>query len=298
MDLISIAKPPLFNFEECKWFLDRGYDDCMHQVLETSIRKLIPTPEGNCLIEVADGDEALEAVIITGPESPAAVTAVRQYLSSWFDMERDLNPLYDLTHQTKTSWLTDPYQGLRLVMIPDFFEAISWSVIGQQINLKFAFALKRRLVELCSTPHEYEGVEHYTFPSPASVAKLTVAELKERQYSQRKAEYLIGIAQQFEAGLLSHEQISGLPDTPQMIEALCAIRGIGEWSANYVLMKAFQRMDCITHGDTGLQAAVKRQLNLDRKPTREEIIEFLKPFKGWESYLVFYLWRTLSDKKT
>ena len=295
MEIIKIAKPLYFSFSECHWFLDRGYDDCMHQVLETSVRKLIPTPEGHCLVEVADGEGALEAVIITGPDSPAAVTAVQQYIKRWFDMDRDLTPLYALSNQQKTAWLTEPYSGLRLMMIPDFFEAISWSVIGQQINLKFAFALKRRLVELCSEPVEYDGVAHYAFPTPQRVATLTVAQLKELQYSQRKAEYLIGIAQQFDAGQLADTTLTTLPDTPAMIDRLCEIRGIGEWSANYVLMKAFQRMDCITHGDTGLQAAVKKQLSLDRKPTRDEIVDFLKPFSGWESYLVFYLWRSLSD---
>jgi DNA-3-methyladenine glycosylase II len=79
-----------------------------------------------------------------------------------------------------------------------------------------------------------------------------------------------------------------------MLKRLKEIRGVGDWTANYVLMKSLGRTDCITYGDTGLQSAVSSILELDRKPTREEIIRFFEPFAGWESYLNIYLWRTLS----
>ncbi|MGB3468329.1 MAG: hypothetical protein WBA74_23790, partial [Cyclobacteriaceae bacterium] len=177
----------------------------------------------------------------------------------------------------------------------DFFEAMSWSIIGQQINLTFAYKLKNRLIELCNEPVSYEGRDFFLFPTPAQVLKLTVQDLKAIQFSQRKAEYLLGVAKLIEVGELSREGIESLAGTPEMIKHLSQIHGIGEWSANYVLMKAFHRMDCITHGDTGLQAAVRRHLQIERKPTREEIVEFIQPFSGWESYMVFYLWRSLSS---
>ena len=266
----------------------------MHQVMPYGVRKVINTADGKCLVEVADNDNHLDVAILSGGFSKESIKTIEEFVSHWFDMNRDLSEFYALNDRQNTQWLTDSCEGLRLIMIPDFFEAICWSVIGQQINLTFAFSLKRKLVELCENPLEYEGYTHYSFPSPEKVAELSVMDLKNIQFSQRKAEYLIGIARQFVSGEISYEKIADLSDTESMVAELSKIRGIGQWSANYVLMKAFSRMDCITHGDTGLQAAVRRKLNLDRKPTGEEVINFLKPFKGWESYVVFYLWRSLS----
>lgn len=294
MQLIQIPKPLHFNFSECLWFLDRGYDDCMHQVMTHSVRKIIKTPEGNCLVEIADGGNHLHIAILEGESTDVTEKSIRDFVISWFDMKRDLEPFYALNTQQKTEWLVKEYVGLRLVMIPDFFEAMCWSVIGQQINLTFAFTLKRRLVELCTDSLLYDGYEHYSFPSPEQIATLNIQELKDIQFSQRKAEYIIGIAKLFVKKELSHSKIASLTDTQSMIEELCRIRGIGEWSANYILMKAFMRMDCITHGDTGIQAAVRKKTQLNRKPTRDEVVDFLKPFKNWESYVVFYLWRSLS----
>ena len=236
MQIFQIPKPDFFSFSECLWFLDRGYDDCMHQVLTYSIRKIIKTPEGDCLVEIADADEYLDVAVLDGSLTANSRQAIEGFVLKWFDMHRDLKPFYELNVNLNTNWLTEGYEGLRLVMIPNFFEAMCWSVIGQQINLTFAFTLKRKLVQLCTDPINYDGYEHYTFPSPQKVASLTIQELKEIQFSQRKAEYIIGIAQLFVSGELSHEKIADFNDTHLMIEELCKIRGIGEWSANYILI--------------------------------------------------------------
>src|SRR5699024_170918 len=167
-------------------------------------------------------------------------------------------------------------------------------VIGQQINLTFAHRLKRRLVETYGTTLKYDSQKHYFFPKPRILADITVEELKKMQFSRRKAEYIIGIARQFLDGKLSKTAITKLPDSKQMLARLKNIRGVGPWTANYVLMKSFQRPNCITYGDTGLRSAVSSVLGLDRKPTEGEVNSFFTPFSGWESYLNIYLWRMLN----
>lgn len=58
--------------------------------------------------------------------------------------------------------------------IPDLFEAIAWGILGQQINLTYAYTLKRRLVEKFGTSVEYEGKRFWLFPTPDVIANLTV----------------------------------------------------------------------------------------------------------------------------
>jgi DNA-3-methyladenine glycosylase II len=124
---------------------------------------------------------------------------------------------------------------------------------------------------------------------------LEVEELRELQFSRQKAEYIIGIAREFlQQGEVVKETLAGLADTSDMLDRLMRFRGVGEWTANYVLMKSLRRMDCITFGDAGLQSALSSLLELNRKPVRSEVEAFFEPFRGWESYLVIYLWRTLS----
>jgi len=291
MEKIKLKKPQYFNFSECLWFLDRDYDDCLHRVDDRSVKKLLRIDENQFLIEVSDSKEELIISLLRGNPSDSEKEIIAGFVSDWFDLERDISPFYKIREGEE---LFNAYKGLRLIGIPNFFEAMCWSIIGQQINLTFAYSLKRRLVELCGTSMEYEDTFYYGFPTPEEILKLSIEDLRDKQFSQRKAEYILGIAQQFVDGTINKSYLSSLSNTEEMVIELCKTRGIGEWSANYILMKSLKRLDCITHGDTGLQAAVKRELKLDRKPTREEIISFLKPFEGWFSYVIIYLWRSFS----
>ncbi|MCW9705656.1 DNA-3-methyladenine glycosylase family protein [Fodinibius salsisoli] len=289
---ILLPKPNIFSFSECLHFLDRGYDDCLYTLAGQQVLKPLRINGEKGLIEISETADALKARLLTGTLSPATI---KQYITHWFDLERDLQPFYRLLNQhQQLSKMSSKYHGLRLMGIPDLFEALCWCVIGQQINLTFAYRLKRRLVETYGTSTTYKSEQHFFFPDPEVLATLTVDELREKQFSRRKAEYIIGIARQFAGDKLSKHDIEALAGSDQRLKRLTKIRGVGPWTANYVLMKSLQQSDCITYGDTGLQSAVSTLLELDRKPTKEEIDSFFEPFAGWESYLNIYLWRTLS----
>jgi len=183
---------------------------------------------------------------------------------------------------------------LRLMGIVDLFEALCWSVIGQQINLTFAFKLKRRLVEKYGERLDFEGDAYYLFPSYAVLAEVTVDELREMQFSRSKAAYLIGLGASFAKGELSREMLLRLPDLESRQKVLTALKGIGIWTANYTLMKTLREPSSIPHGDTGLLTALANHAVIKERSEVEKISRFFSKYKGWESYLVFYLWRSLA----
>lgn len=292
---IRIPKPEIFSFKECLHFLDRGYDDCLYSVGENRVIKPLRIDGQQMLIELTDDTDALKVEILSSNTSQADLEKAVVYVAEWFDLKRDLQPFYYLLEKHHPlNGMSKRYFGLRLMGIPDLFEALCWCVTGQQINLAFAHRLKRQLVETYGRFLIHDSKRHYFFPAPQILAELKIDDLKELQFSRQKAEYIIGIAKIFANGNLSKQEIAGYNDTHQMLKRLKQIRGVGDWTANYVMMKSLKKMNCITYGDTGLQSAVSNMLKLDRKPTREEVEAFFEPFAGWESYLVIYLWRTLS----
>lgn len=294
-NIISIPKPNLFSFAECLHFLDRGYDDCLYSIENNSVFKPLQVDGSPLLLQVRDDNKTLSVEIVYGEASGKNLQIAADYVKKWFDLEQDLQPFYRILNQhPQLAFMPEQYQGLRLMGIPDLFEALCWCVIGQQINLTFAYRLKRRLVETYGSSVSYQSNQYYYFPKPEQMAELTVDELRKMQFSRRKAEYLIGIADEFSKGNISRQGLLDLTDTGSMLKRLTEIRGVGEWTANYVLMKSLKRMNCITFGDSGLMSAVSSILELDQKPTRKEIQTFFRSFAGWESYLVIYLWRTLS----
>jgi DNA-3-methyladenine glycosylase II len=270
----------------------------MHTVKGNAILKALRIDGQATLIRItADGD-CLQAEILRGAGGAAPRDGkefIRNYISGWLDLERELTPFYQLLGRDKRlAYMCDAFRGLRLIGIVDLFEALSWSIIGQQINLTFAFKLKRRLVEKYGERLEFEGESYYLWPSYEVLAGVTVAELREMQFSQSKAAYLIGLASSFAKGELSREILMGLPDLESRQKALTALKGIGIWTANYTLMKTMREPSSIPHGDTGLLTALANHAIIKERSELEKISRFFSKYRGWESYLVFYLWRSLA----
>ena len=71
------------------------------------------------------------------------------------------------------------------------------------------------------------------------------------------------------------------------------IKGVGNWTANYALMKTFQYPNAFPLEDAGLHNAIRILRNLDQKPTLEEVKKLFRKYKGWEAYATLYLWKTL-----
>jgi DNA-3-methyladenine glycosylase II len=281
-----------FSFKECLWFLNRNYDDCLHSIGPDYVRKAILIDNQPVLFEIREG---LKVQILQG-ENSAAVNA---FIYEWLDLETDITPFYQqLATHKELAYMHKDFAGLRLIGIPDLFEAICWCIIGQQINLTFAYKIKRRLVETYGQKMVYDGITYYTFPTPEVLAEADEAILRSMQLSGKKTEYLTGIAKVFKEGKMSKDLLRSLKDVTAQQKALTDIRGIGIWTANYTLMKSLRVPTSIPYGDAGLlNALIGHKIIADKKDIRA-IEKFFQHFKGWESYLVFYLWRSLAITTT
>jgi DNA-3-methyladenine glycosylase II len=291
---ITIDEPDNFSFKTCLEFLDRGFDECLYQVNANDVKRLIRLQSGLALITVSSKDSMLVVEIEKEKISQSDKEEVQAYVIDWFDLNRDLKPFYQLLNKHKqTQKFTDDYFGLRLMGIVDLYEALCWCVIGQQINLTFAHKIKTRLVHKFGEKISNDGVDYYCFPKPEILQDIQRQELVDMQFSKQKINYVINISHAFCQGELHKQTLLKLTKEEQMSQ-LTAIKGIGPWTANYVCMKSLRDMTCITYGDTGLSSSLHTHFDTEKKPDKAIIDKIFKPFAGWESYLNFYLWRSLS----
>ncbi|CJH87467.1 DNA-3-methyladenine glycosylase II [Streptococcus pneumoniae] len=177
--------------------------------------------------------------------------------------------------------------------IPDLFEALCWGILGQQITLTYAYTLKRRLVENFGEHVEWNGNKYLIFPLPQKIAKLTVEDLLPLKMTIKKCEYLIGVAQLMVDGKLTKQSLLHTNDHKKAEKLLVSIRGIGPWTANYVLMRCLRFPTAFPIDDVGLHNVIKLLTGSETKPTKKEIKEYATTWTNWESYATFYLWRTL-----
>ncbi|MHA4740203.1 DNA-3-methyladenine glycosylase family protein [Dyadobacter sp. MSC1_007] len=298
MDTVLIPVPAVFSFQECLWFLNRNYDDCLHRIEGNTLTKAIKTPYGNTVFQIRERGSFLEITVLEGESGRETREYLAAFVTEWFDMDRSIQPFYDLLNQdARLAYMTDAFGGLRLVGIGDLFEAICWCIIGQQINLSFAYKLKRRLVEEYGECIEFDNHAYHIFPSAEVLANADIVGMRAMQFSEKKAEYIIGIANAFISGAISENIITALPDFGSQQKALVSHKGIGIWTANYALMKSLRVPNAIPHGDVGLLNALSGHGIIADRTEKERIDAFFSGFAGWESYLTFYLWRSLSAKE-
>ncbi|WP_432664293.1 DNA-3-methyladenine glycosylase [Wukongibacter baidiensis] len=293
---VVISPPKEFDFKECMVYLGRSDIECLHRIKGEELYKLIKIDDKMILFKVTSDNREVRISFLNEVPDERIKAQVVRYVWDMFDLGTDLPEFYRaMKGDSILEKLTEKYYGLRVIKINDLFEALCWAIIGQQINLKFAYTLKKRLVEGYGEGIKYKGQEYWLFPDPEVIAELDVANLKELQFTTRKAEYIISLAKHMISGELAIEKLKALNGYEAIHKRLLVMRGIGNWTADYVIMKSFNLNQAFPISDVGLHNALKNILELDAKPSIEEIEKMAERWKGWESYATFYLWRSLYD---
>jgi DNA-3-methyladenine glycosylase II len=181
--------------------------------------------------------------------------------------------------------------GLRVIQSATVFEALTWAIIGQQINLSFAIALRRSFIQQAGRMHP-GGL--WCYPEAADVARLDVEQLTSRKFSRSKAETLLRLARLVAEGELSLERDAGLTtDVSTIAERLLAVKGIGPWTVNYALLRGYGYPDCSLHGDVAVRSAIQRLTGAATRPDIAAAEAFLQAYRPHRTMAAAYLWASL-----
>jgi DNA-3-methyladenine glycosylase II len=288
-----IDVPQDYNFELNLGFLTRSEKEILHVIDESHIYKAIRVNGSSILIRITPAGRKFEISFPLKAPGIRERKLVVSYVREWFDVDNDLTQFYALASKDKL--LKDSVKnnyGYRIIGLPDLFEALCWAVIGQQINLSFAYTLKQRFVENFGEHIDWKGRKYFLFPAPEIVSGLTDTQLLSLQFSRQKSNYVRLIGEAFRDNVISKESISKMT-FHEARQKLMTIKGVGNWTANYALMKTFRYPEAFPLEDAGLHNAIKNIRKLAKKPSPEEVKQIFRRYKGWEAYATLYLWKTL-----
>lgn len=134
----------------------------------------------------------------------------------------------------------------------DPFESLCSGIISQQVSVAAAKAIKARFVALFDEADAASAPTHKRFPHPSQVAATSLERLRTAGLSQRKAEYIQGLAEKFASGELTAQLLADAP-YEEVVEKLVAVRGLGKWSVEMFACFGLKRMDVFSLGDLGVQ---------------------------------------------
>ena len=233
----------------------------LHRVID-SREVRIEAAQGGVEVEPAGRDIALEVLTLLGAPFD---------LVEFYEFARGDAVLARLTREVR---------GFRPPLAPDPFESLVTSISAQQVSLFAAFAIRNRLIARYGEP----GQIAIEFPTRVAIAAAEPAEVVELGFSQRKAQYVVGLARN-EIDLDGLRQLSD----EEVRERLVAVRGLGDWTSDWFLARHLARPRAWPAGDLGLSKAVSTFYFGGARLTTKEVREFGARFDPFQNLAAHYL---------
>ena len=162
----------------------------------------------------------------------------------------------------------------------DAFHSLARSIVGQQISVKAAESVWRRLEERCGAVR------------PDAMAGLTEEDLRGCGLSRQKARYLGSLSGHFADGTIDPPALRALDDEA-VVETLCKVKGIGRWTAEMFLIFHMLRPDVLPLADLGVQRAIAGLYAEGARQDEAAMRAIADAWRPWRSVAVWYLWRSL-----
>jgi AraC family transcriptional regulator, regulatory protein of adaptative response / DNA-3-methyladenine glycosylase II len=239
---------------------------------------------GTISVAPASGASHLQATIRF--PNVAALLAIVDRIKRIFDLDADLATICEhLAADARLGPLIARRPGLRVPGAWDGYELAVRAILGQQISVDAASSLAARLVRRFGEPLATElrvpGVD-LVFPRPERLAEADIASLG---MPGARAEAIRTVAR---AAAEDPQFFSPSHDLAGSIERLRRLRGVGEWTAHYIAMRALREPDAFPAADIGLMRALAGNGGL--RPTARELDALSQPWRPWRAYAALHLW--------
>lgn len=228
---------------------------------------------------------------VDGDAGPSAEAALSHLTRRMLGLDQDVEGFEKryLRHP-RIGELIRRHRGLRVPVAATPFEALTWAVAGQQVSVKAAVALRRRLIIAAGARHS--GGLH-CYPDAGRIAALGEAKLRRAGFSGAKTTSLLAISRQvLDRALPLDQWLSHLP-VEQARQQLLTVRGIGPWTADYTLLRGFGWLDGSLHGDAGVRRALQSLLDEPAPIGEARARDWLAEFSPWRALIAAHLWASL-----
>ncbi|UVW27965.1 DNA-3-methyladenine glycosylase [Massilia sp. H6] len=285
----EIVLPPGYRRQDVLAFHGRDTEALAEQVGPERLRKGVLLDGVAVVLAVAFDDRTVRCTVdADGALTPALLGRAHEALLNILGLRIDPAAFGSLVRDDPLLGpLVARQPGLRIVQSATVFEALSWAIIGQQINLPFAIALRRSVIGLAGRRHA-SGL--WCYPEAPDLARLPLDELLSRKFSRAKAETLLRLAQLVEAGTVVLERERPVAE---FVQELLAIKGIGPWTVNYALLRGIGYPDCSLHGDVAIRTALHRLLGGAERPDIAATELLLARYAPHRTMAAAYLWASL-----
>ena len=166
------------------------------------------------------------------------------------------------------------------------FRTLLRALVSQQLSVKAAATIFSRFLALFP--------EHGGSPAPEAILQVPLETLRSVGLSRQKASYLHDLSARVVAGTLRLEELDDLSDE-QVMAALTAVKGVGRWTAEMILIFQLRRPDVLPVDDVGVLRSIQNVYGLRRRPSAKQVLRIGERWRPYRSIASWYLWAALEN---
>ncbi len=289
-----LLKPvPPFRLDLTVWTLRRRPDNAVDRWDGRAYRRVLTLPAGPrevAVTQVGPPEAPQLRVSVEGqpPRSPVK-TAVASALGRLLGLDIDLTAFYRFAaHQGRLGQMARRFRGMKPPRFVTAFEGVVNAIACQQVTLTLGIRLLNRLAASYG-PALREGDEvAHAFPRPDDLTGLRPDELRQLGFSRQKGHAMIELARSITEGRFDPDELAELPDE-EAVDRLRSLRGVGRWTAEYVLLRGLGRTNIFPGDDVGARNNLQRWLHLAGPLDYEGVQRTLARWQRFRGLIYFHL---------
>ena len=284
---LKLAYRPPFNWDALIQFLQARAIPGVEVVEANRYKRTVQFGERDGVIEVTPIRNKNYLQLSVPSHLARHLQTISERIRRLFDLQAD--PIQIENHLCQDALLAPIFKQVRGLRLPgcwDGFEIGVRAIIGQQVSVKGATTISGRLVERLGTPvtavSENSHLTHI-FPTPMQIVN---GDLTNLGMPTKRAETIRTLAQAVLDGTISFNTPTSLEEA---IDSFVQLPGIGDWTAQYMAMRALGEPDAFPAGDLILRRAASET---EKPLTEKQLRERAEDWRPWRAYAAVYLWKS------
>jgi DNA-3-methyladenine glycosylase II len=292
--LLPIKPCPPFRLDLTAWALRRRAHNAIDRWDGSTYRRVLSIDDGDPVALAVTQSGPLEAPHLSvalsgGPTDRQVEPLVGSALNRLLGLDLDVSEFGAMAAQDPLLGpLADRMRGLKPPRLPTVFEAIVNGIACQQLSLAVGIHLLNRLTADRGRPIAADPSGPRSFPGPEQLASARPDELKRHGFSSAKARTIVEVAQAVVTGALDLEALEALDDQAAIVH-LTSLRGIGRWTAEYVLLRGLGRLNIFPGDDVGAHNKLGRFLDIDGPLDYDRVARSVARWQPYAGMVYFHL---------
>jgi len=290
---LELRPVPPFRLDLTAWALRRRAENRIDRWDGITYRRVLVLAGKPVEVAVRQGGPAASPrlfVEVRGEKLPdRAEEAITGSLELLLGMRADLQAFYAFAaREPRLQALVRKFIGFKPPRFESLFEALCNGIVCQQVTLSFGIQLLNRLALGWGEGFRSGSETAHAFPLPAELARADETSLRKLGLSYNKARALIECARMCAEEKLDRRLLSRMDDQAA-IHTLDDLRGVGTWTAEYVLLRGLGRLHIFPASDSGARNGLRRWLKLRSPPDPERARRLLTRWRPFAGLVYFHL---------